>query len=109
MGRGTIHDATLARDLFDRHFENRWIGWTGPIAWPPRSPDLTPVVGRPKTHDISTAIGRRQRTQASNQRSLQESVDVCQLAIVEFDRRIRLCLEENEEHMEQLLYEKIFD
>ena len=28
---------------------------------------------------------------------------VCQRAIAEFDRRVRLCLEENEDHIEQLL------
>ena len=31
-----------AREWLDRHFENRWIERTSPIAWPPRSPDLTP-------------------------------------------------------------------
>lgn len=31
------------------------------------------------------------------------SVDVCQRSLVEFDRRIRLCLERNGDHIEQLL------
>ncbi|KAJ4450783.1 hypothetical protein ANN_02213 [Periplaneta americana] len=27
----------------DRRFPDRWIGRGGPIAWPPRSPDLNPL------------------------------------------------------------------
>ena len=25
------------------NFPNRWLGRGGPVAWPPRSPDLTPL------------------------------------------------------------------
>ncbi|KAA6386810.1 MAG: putative transposable element tc3 transposase [Streblomastix strix] len=31
------------RDLLDEEFPRRWIGRSGPIEWPPRSPDLTPL------------------------------------------------------------------
>ena len=31
------------RQWLHNHFPNRWIGRDGPIAWPPRSPDLTPA------------------------------------------------------------------
>jgi len=27
----------------DATFPNRWIGRDGPIPWPPRSPDVTPI------------------------------------------------------------------
>jgi hypothetical protein len=27
----------------NRHFPGRWIGRGGPITWPPRSPDITPL------------------------------------------------------------------
>lgn len=37
------HYARLVRDYLDIVFPNRWIGRGGPIAWPPRSPDLTPL------------------------------------------------------------------
>uniref|UniRef100_V5GU21 Transposable element Tc3 transposase n=1 Tax=Anoplophora glabripennis TaxID=217634 RepID=V5GU21_ANOGL len=30
------------REFLDNTFPNRWIGRNGPVAWPPRSPDLTP-------------------------------------------------------------------
>lgn len=31
------------RAFLDNRFQRRWIGRAGPIAWPPRSPDLTPL------------------------------------------------------------------
>ena len=30
------------REYLNESFRNRWLGRGGPIAWPPRSPDLTP-------------------------------------------------------------------
>ncbi|KAJ4438002.1 hypothetical protein ANN_13941 [Periplaneta americana] len=34
------HFSRTARRYLDRRFPDRWIGRGGPIAWPPRSPDL---------------------------------------------------------------------
>ena len=31
------------REYLNTHFPGRWIGRAAPIAWPPRSPDLTPL------------------------------------------------------------------
>jgi hypothetical protein len=31
------------RNYLDAQFPNRWIGRNGPVAWPPRSPDMTPL------------------------------------------------------------------
>jgi len=31
------------RDYLNESFPNRWLGHGGPVAWPPRSPDLTPL------------------------------------------------------------------
>ncbi len=31
------------RNYLDQKFGNNWIGRGGPTAWPPRSPDLTPL------------------------------------------------------------------
>jgi len=30
-------------DYLNESFPNRWLGRGGPIPWPPRSPDLTPL------------------------------------------------------------------
>lgn len=35
------HNGRIIRTFLNLHFPGRWIGINGPIAWPPRSPDLT--------------------------------------------------------------------
>ncbi|KAJ4435025.1 hypothetical protein ANN_23598 [Periplaneta americana] len=37
------HFSRTARRYLDRRFPDRWIGRSGPIAWPPRSPDVNPL------------------------------------------------------------------
>ncbi|CAK9803084.1 hypothetical protein ANTQUA_LOCUS3575 [Anthophora quadrimaculata] len=37
------HQRLTVRNFLNEQFPNRWIGRSGPILWPPRSPDLTPV------------------------------------------------------------------
>jgi len=40
-----LHILTLhfERDLMNRNFARKWVGRGGPLTWPPRSPDLTPL------------------------------------------------------------------
>ena len=40
-GSATLHSARTG--VLKWIFSNRWLGRGGPIAWPPRSPDLTPM------------------------------------------------------------------
>ena len=37
------HYTRHAREYLNESFPNRWLGRGGPVAWPPRSPDLTPL------------------------------------------------------------------
>ena len=37
------HFSLKVRDYLDKEFPGRWIGRGGPLAWPPRSPDLSPL------------------------------------------------------------------
>ena len=37
------HYTRHVRDYLNESFHNRWLGRGGPVAWPPRSPDLTPL------------------------------------------------------------------
>lgn len=37
------HYRLTVRQLLDERYPNRWIGRAGPIPWPARSPDLTPL------------------------------------------------------------------
>ncbi|KFM62835.1 hypothetical protein X975_24013, partial [Stegodyphus mimosarum] len=39
----TPHWGTIVRSSLNGHFTGRWIGRGGPIPWPPRSPDITPL------------------------------------------------------------------
>ena len=36
------HWATVVRDYMDGTFDGNWCGRSGPVMWPPNSPDLTP-------------------------------------------------------------------
>jgi len=36
------HYTRHVRDYLNESFPNRWLGRGGPVAWPPRSPDLKP-------------------------------------------------------------------
>jgi hypothetical protein len=38
-----LHYLEAVREYLDTRFLGRWIGRAAPIAWPPRSPDLTPL------------------------------------------------------------------
>jgi hypothetical protein len=57
------HFNIAVRRHLDAHFPNRWIGRGGPIAWPPRSPDLTPpdfwLWGHIKTLVYTTPVDTR--------------------------------------------------
>ena len=37
------HYTIRVREFLNEIFPNRWLGRGGPVAWPPRSPDLTPL------------------------------------------------------------------
>ena len=37
------HFSIAARQVLNDKYPNRWIGRGGPVPWPPRSPDLTPL------------------------------------------------------------------
>ncbi|GBN39196.1 hypothetical protein AVEN_62234-1 [Araneus ventricosus] len=37
------HWGMIVRDFLDENFSDRWCGRGGPIPWPPRSPDITPL------------------------------------------------------------------
>lgn len=37
------HNYHVMQELLERLFRHQWIGTNGPIQWPPRSPDITPI------------------------------------------------------------------
>lgn len=43
QGSAPAHSSRGVITWLTDHFPNKWIGRKGPIEWPPRSPDLTPL------------------------------------------------------------------
>jgi hypothetical protein len=43
MDGAPAHCGRVVREWLNRHYPQRWIGRSGPVLWPPRSPDLNPM------------------------------------------------------------------
>lgn len=103
------HWALLVRTYLDLVFPNRWIGRGGPTAWPPRSPDLTPLDfflwGFLK--DKVFRAGFPENLQEMQNRIVENCmlVDAEMLARVRasFQDRIFICMQEDGKQFEQLL------
>lgn len=58
------HSARIVRNWLNQHYPEKWIGRWGPVEWPARSPDLTPLDfylwGRVKNEVYSTPIESRE-------------------------------------------------
>ncbi|OXU16263.1 hypothetical protein TSAR_012619, partial [Trichomalopsis sarcophagae] len=94
------HYARIVRDYLNTRYNGRWIGRGGPVAWPPRSPDLTPpdfylwgylknvvYAQRPTTRD--NMIERIRTACAAIPR------DVLLRTIRQFRARLDLCIQQN--------------
>ena len=98
------------RDYLNESFPNRWLGRGGPVAWPPRSPDLTPlhyylwghmktlvyetkVDSRAALHDRIFAAADRKRNHPNNIVSATQSLLMC----------AENCIAAGGGHFEQLL------
>lgn len=103
------HYHVEVRDFLNAEFPERWIGREGAIAWPPRSPDLTPmnfylwgfmknIVYGPGRPEIENIYELRQRVhEAAEQVRQQNAMErACQSLI-------RLCIECSSENFEHLL------
>jgi len=58
------HYTLHMREYLNESFPNHWLGLGGPVAWPPRSPDLTPpdyyLWGHMKTLVYETKVNSRE-------------------------------------------------
>ena len=102
------HYAVVAREWLDRFYPRQWIGRRGPIEWPPRSPDLTPMDFFLWGYIKSIVF----RTQPASLEILrQKIIEACrnipremfQKVREEFENRLYFCMEQNGCHFEQLL------
>lgn len=103
------HWRIIVREYLDNVFPNSWIGRDGPIPWPPRSPDLTPldfyVWGRAKELVYATEVDTREELI----RRIHEAFGTIQREIrlhtttVEIRHRCRACIRNRGEQFEQNL------
>lgn len=103
------HYGLIVRDWLHTNFPQRWIGRAGPIAWPPRSPDLTPLDfflwGYMKDFVYSVQINTRERLlERIEEAALKVREKMSELNVADVVRkRLQLCLVENGNHIENLL------
>lgn len=104
------HYARQVRAYLDGEFGDRWIGRGGPVAWPPRSPDLTPLdfylwseikrLVYTREHETREDL-RRAITDAFN--VVRSDSDTLKKLKDNIIKRARLCIERSGFHIEQLL------
>jgi hypothetical protein len=104
------HFSLTAREHLNNTFPHRWIGRGGPVAWPPRSPDLNPLDfylrGHLKTLVYSNPIPDvdtlRQRVEQGC--AFIRRIDgLCERIRQSLMRRTQLCVAVAGEHFEHLL------
>lgn len=102
------HFTQSVKDFLNETFPERWIGRGGPMPWPPRSPDLTPL----DFYMWGFIKDRVYRTEVKDLAELKKRISDCcktvtpdMLAMVrnEMDSRIHICQEVNGGTFEQLL------
>ena len=111
-----MHDGAPAhflidvRDYLSRHFNQRWIGRGGPIPWPARSPDLTPLDyflwGYLKQLVYAVTVNNveelRQRIEEGCQ-TIRNQPGIFERVRSSFWRRCTTCIEMEGGHIEHLL------
>lgn len=104
------HYARIVRQHLTERFRNRWIGRGGPIAWPPRSPDLNPidffVWGYYKeivyAKNISNVAELRRKLRQAEETIKNNRTAFARLK-ENFLRRCRICIEHEGRHFENFL------
>ena len=102
------HYAKCVRELLNNNFGDRWIGRGGPVEWPPRSPDLSPL-----DFFLWGHLKRRvYRNRPANLEELKNNItEECRLissetlekVISNGYRRMLRCKQNNGDHFEHLL------
>jgi len=100
------HYATTIREFLNEQFPGNWIGRRGPVEWPPRSPDLTPL-------DFFLWGYLKSKVYISKPQNLEDLKDNIKEEISKIDpntlqkvirnwlKRIKLCHDLNGRHIEQ--------
>lgn len=104
------HFSRIVRDHLDTTYRDNWIGRGGPVAWPPRSPDLNPcdfcIWGCLKSFVYSQPIETREQLWIRIQDACNEFTNnwgVFERIRRSLNKRLTLCIESNGRHVEHLL------
>ena len=109
------HFSILARQWLDQHFPQRWIGRRGPKEWPPRSPGLTIldfwlwsyIKDRVYAiHNNYTTLNELEEAISHELTNINQ--EVIRKCYSSFRKRCNLCLEQDGEHFEQLLWNCLY-
>lgn len=101
------HYGLIVREWLDKQFPNLWIGRRGPVEWPPRSPDLTPLDFYLWGHLKAVVYAERIRDRGHLQdriRAACMSVSAETLTLVrqEWEKRMHMCIACHGEHIEHI-------
>ena len=99
------HFARRVKEFLDQRFPNEWIGRGGPIKWPPRSPDLTPLDFYLCGFVKSKVYHNKPRSVSELKARIIEAIEsisqpVLESVFSEFERRIRLTIFTSGRHVE---------
>lgn len=102
------HYANIVRNFLNTHYTGRWIGRLGPVAWPPRSPDLTSpdfyLWGYLKNVVYEQPPTTREDMRARIEQACAGiSREVLLKTVTHFQRRLTACIQANGAQFEQLL------
>jgi len=105
-----VHFSSVARDYLNQNYGQKWIARGGPVAWPPRSPDMNPLDfylwGHVKSIVYKNAPNNiadlRQRI-IRRFREIRTNPNVCHRVRNSFDRRIRAYIRAEGGHFEHLI------
>ncbi|EZA59712.1 hypothetical protein X777_16511 [Ooceraea biroi] len=101
------HFARNIRHFLDQNFNGRWIGRGSPIAWPPRSPDLTSSDFYLWGYAKNLVFEREPTTREDMIERIRMACRAIPRAVLlrtveHFAKRIRLCIRANGDNFEQL-------
>lgn len=106
----SAHYSAIVRRYLTEKYGERWIGRGGPIAWPPRSPDLNPLDfffwGYLKDFVYSREITSREHLWARINLGcnlIRNNIEMFEDVQNNFKKRIEKCIDQSGGHFEQLL------
>lgn len=105
-----VHFSRSVTRYLNNTYGNHWIGRAGPVKWPARSPDLTPLDfnlwGSMKSLVYSTHINTQEELRnriIEAGATLKNSPDTLSKVRKAWIRRAKCCIQQNGGHIEQLL------